>query len=161
MKNIQNLNLNYNVSTERTLRGALHGLLMIYETYDLDIREFSKGSFKFRSGFENNSRESDSLQADDLAMMSTTAMEANWYNASIECLRESIYLYGQCLDKKPKYHLLPDLNEILLSKKKVYSNSHNKMLIEKRKTLGPDWRLFSYFVDEGVFLKFTIGNLFS
>ena len=155
-ENIQYLDLSDNVSSKGILRGALHGVLMIYETYDLDIRQFSKGIFRFRNGIENNSRQCDSLHVDDLAMMSTVAMEANWYNTSIECLRESISLYGQFLDKKAKYHLPPDLIKILLSKKKSYSNCHNKMLIEKQKVLGPDWILFPYIVDEGVFLKLHI-----
>ena len=142
---------NYNISVQNIIDGSQKGLIMLHETYDLDIKGFAKGHLNLKGVTENRSRRIDSLQPDDLASMSTMAINTyKWYDNSIEYLKEAIHLFNT-LSNKERSELPSDFESALLSMKDTYSTYHNEMLVKKQIFLGPDWKLYRSLVNNGIF----------
>ena len=144
---VNNLNFGYNVSTEKIINGAVKGIIMLSETYKLDINAFSKGYLNLRKGTENNSRQIDSLKSDDLASMSVTAFEIQWYHAGLKYLNESIRVFNKLSNEQRRE--LPDDFENTLHKTRVYEEYYHRMLMKKEKNADDNTKLSSGTAGEG------------
>ena len=75
------------------LDGALKGVIMLQDTYDQNIKNYSQGHFVLKNNVLVTSRRSDHLRADDLAYMAALAFDFfKWYDASVRYLKEAIDL---------------------------------------------------------------------
>ena len=133
------------------MKGGLRGLVMLQETYEQDIKLFSKGHLRLKNNIDTNSRKTDSLKADDLAAMSVLAFEFyKWYDNSLNYLKEALKsLYLSSYAKKNKDEVTDSLEKYLLTMKIHYSSYHNQLHSKKKNILGNGWKLYPYIVDEG------------
>ena len=136
----------YKHSTLEIINGALKGLIMLQETYEQDIKDFSQGHLYLKNVIYRTSREIDSLQPDDLAAMSSLAFNHyNWYDNSLIYLKESLSAYSSLSPTQPR----DDLDIYLLAMKNYYSSYHNELYTKKKNIVGSDWKLYPYLVDKG------------
>ena len=156
-----NVAYNYNTSSQAIIDGAQKGIIMLHETYNLDINEFAKGSLNTKTVDAAARRRSiDCLQPDDLASMSTMAINTfSWYDNGITYLKEALKVFNQ-LSIKKRSELLPNGFETeMMSMKKSYSTAHNEMLRKKQKFIGADWKLFPSPVNKGFFENSLLNSL--
>ena len=142
----------YKRSTLEIMDGALKGLVMLQETYEQDIKDFSKGHLhlKNKNIIEPRSRKIDSLQPDDLAAMSTLAFEYyKWYDNSLIYLKEAFESYYSLSNEQRREMPTEDFEKSLLMMKKHYTSYHNQLLQKKDNILGDSWKLYPYPVDKG------------
>ena len=131
------------------MESAIKGLVMLQETYDQDITNFSRGHLHLKSGVDRNTRRMDSLQVDDLASMSTMAFNHyKWYDTGIRYLKTAIGLF-ESLSLEERKELPSNLEESLLLMKKQYPAYHNGLLNKKKNIIGPGWKLSPYLIDTG------------
>ena len=148
---------NYSMPAQEIIKGAQKGLIMLHETYDLNLREFSKGKIGKEDGFI--SRKTESLYPDDLASMSTIALNIfRWYDNSLQYLKASLEGFHNLSETQKKEFLPTNFKEKLLMMRSSYSVAHNEMLYKKQKHIGSDWKLFPYLVDKGVLKAFKGNN---
>ena len=137
-------------STIEIIDGALKGLVMLQETYEQNIKDFSRGHLHLKNFVERTSRKKDSLQPDDLVGMSTLAFEHyKWYDNSLKYLKEALERYYSLSHEKRRELLSEDFEKTLLVKKKYYTSYHNQLLHKKDNILGDSWKLYPYPVDKG------------
>ena len=142
----------YKRSTLEIMDGALKGLVMLQETYEQDIKDFSKGHLHLKNKkiIEHSSRKIDSLQPDDLAAMSTLAFEYyKWYDNSLIYLKEALESYYSLSNDQRREMPTEDFEKSLLMMKKHYTSYHNQLLQKKDNILGDSWKLYPYPVDKG------------
>ena len=142
----------YKRSTLEIMDGALKGLVMLQETYEQDIKDFSKGHLHLNNKdiIEHISRKIDSLQPDDLAAMSTLAFEYyKWYDNSLIYLKEAFESYYSLSNEQRREMPTEDFEKSLLMMKKHYTSYHNQLLQKKDNILGDSWKLYPYPVDKG------------
>ena len=150
-------NYNYSMSTQEIMEGAQKGLIMLQETYDLNVREFAKGTIQ--KDVASTSRKIDSLYPDDLASMSTIALNMfRWYDNSLQYLKASLEGFHNLSETQKEEFLPTNFKEKILMMRSSYSVAHNEMLYKKRKHIGSDWKLFPYLVDKGVLKAFKGNN---
>ena len=131
------------------MESAIKGLVMLQETYDQDITNFSRGHLHLKSGVDRNTRRMDSLQVDDLASMSTMAFNHyKWYDTGIRYLKTAIGLF-ESLSIEERKELPSNLEESLLLMKKQYPAYHNGLFNKKKNIIGPGWKLSPYLIDTG------------
>ena len=143
----------YQRSTQEIMDGSLKGLVMLQETYEQDIRDFSKGHLhlKNKNTIERTSRNIDSLQPDDLAAMSTLAFDDyKWYDNSLTYLRAALESYYSLSYEQRREMPTEDFEKTLLWMKKHYTSYHNQLLQKKDNILGESWKLYPYPVDTGL-----------
>ena len=143
----------YQRSTQEIMDGSLKGLVMLQETYEQDIKDFSKGHLHLKNKItiERTSRNIDSLQPDDLAAMSTLAFDDyKWYDNSLTYLREALESYYSLSYEQRREMPTEDFEKTLLWMKKHYSSYHNQLLQKKDNILGESWKLYPYPVDTGL-----------
>ena len=127
---------------------ASKGVIMLQETYNQNIKEFSKGHLRIKTGFDDSSRKTDSLQLADLVVMSNLAFNYyNWYDTGMRYLKEAIDMLNSVkrLNKQPSSQLERTLSKM----KTVYPLYHNDMLDKKDNFIGPDWKMYPHKVDIG------------
>ena len=155
----------YQRSTQEIMDGALKGLVMLQETYEQDIKDFSKGHLhiKHKNTIERTSRNIDSLQPDDLAAMSTLAFEYyKWYDNSLTYLKEALKSYYSLSHEQRREMPTEDFEKSLLTMKKHYTSYHNQLLQKKDNILGESWKLYPYPVDKGLriyLLRYRISSI--
>ena len=143
----------YQRSTQEIMDGSLKGLVMLQETYEQDIKDFSKGHLhlKNKNTIERTSRNIDSLQPDDLAAMSTLAFDDyKWYDNSLTYLRAALESYYSLSYEQRREMPTEDFEKTLLWMKKHYTSYHNQLLQKKDNILGESWKLYPYPVDTGL-----------
>ena len=142
--------LDYKNSTPVNLiRAALKGLIMLQETYHQDMEEYSKGHISYKNRLIQTSRKTDSLNPEDLATMSTIALnDFNWIDNAITYLKAAIYKY-HFISTENDSNYSKRFEELLLTMKKHYSVYHNEMLAKKDNPIGPEWKLHPYMIDSG------------
>ena len=143
----------YQRSTQEIMDGSLKGLVMLQETYEQDIRDFSKGHLhlKNKNTIDRTSRNIDSLQPVDLAAMSTLAFDDyKWYDNSLTYLREALESYYSLSNDQRREMPTEDFEESLLMMKKHYASYHNQLLQKKDNILGDSWKLYPYSVNKGL-----------
>ena len=72
-----------------------------------------------------------------------------WYDTALKFLKESI----SSLKRMPfnsNINIPPGLKQSLQRMKTKFVEFHNKSLMNKKKRIGEDWKLFPYLVDEGL-----------
>ena len=140
----------YNQSKASIVEAAAKGVIMLQETYDQNITEYSKGHLRLKSGIKRNTRSIDSLKLDDLTSMSTIAFDHyKWYDTSLKFLKEAFNsFYYLTLEEQ---RILPfDLEESLNKMKRRYTKVHNDLVVKKTNHIGPDWKTFPYMIDAGI-----------
>ena len=151
---LHRLTYNYSIPEKLIIQGALKGLIMLHETYKVNITEFAKGHI----GNEKTtfSRHIDSLQPDDLAYMSTIAMTVfKWYDNSLNYLKAAFdHVYYSSKTIQNNFLQTSKLQETLLSMKNIYSIAHNEMLYKNDVSIGSEYKLYEYIVDTGVLKTF-------
>ena len=144
-----NYNKIYHRSVQNVMDAAQKGVIMLQETYDQDVKEYSAGHLRFKNGIELNSRKIDSLQPDDLAAMSTMAFSYfHWYDTSLKYLKSAIEMFYS-LSKGKRDEFPNSLEKSLINMHKLYPSIHNEMFNKKSNFIGPDWKLYPYIVDTG------------
>ena len=155
----------YKRSTLEIMDGALKGLVMLQETYEQDIKDFSKGHLHLKNKdiIEHISRKIDSLQPDDLAAMSTIAFdEYKWYDNSLTYLKQALESYYSLSYDQRKEMPTENFEKSLLWMKKHYTSYHNQLLQKKANILGESWKLYPYPVDKGLriyVLRYRISSI--
>ena len=133
--------------------GTVRGIMMIQETYDLNLTEFATGKiFLDQEVSKKFSSASDYLDPTDLANIANIAFKMKWYDTALKYLRESVISYEQ-LPLEAKNDVPPWFINTLHEMKKNFTKVHNKSLLNKKKRVGEDWKLFPYLIDEGLFAK--------
>ena len=144
----------YNNTLDKIMASALKGLIMLQETYNQDIKQFSEGTLRLKNGIDKNDRYIDSLQVDDLASMSTVAFHFyKYYDSSLIYVQLSENLLKK-LSLKERRNLPENIGEILHSMKKQFLAYHNNLFKNRTNIIGPDWKLFPYLVTIGKHVKF-------
>ena len=139
----------HQLSSGDIIDAALKGMIMLQETYDQEIKEYSAGHLRFKSGIERNSRRIDSLQPDDLASMSALAFTYfNWYDNGLNYLKTALDMFYSFSNKKRK-EFPEDLEKSMLIMKKQYPSYHNIVYYKKPNIIGPDWKMYPHLVNKG------------
>ena len=124
---LDEIGYNYTAKLQNIIDGALKGLIILQETYNLDIHDFVKGL----AANENSiSREIDSLRPDDLANMSSVALNVfQWYDNSLIYLKAALDVFYN-ISKSEQKPILPkkNLEKTLITMKNTYPIAHNEML---------------------------------
>ena len=132
------------------MKAACEGVIMLQETYDQNITEFSKGNLNVKSGFEENTRKIDSLKVEDLLVMSNVAFNYyKWYDTAIKYLKEAFNMYYSQLMNSSNAKKYLEIENRLLNMKNEYPLYHNDMWDKKITFIGPDWKMFPHKVDPG------------
>lgn len=133
------------------VKSALRGVLMLRETFEQNIADFSKGHVCLKDIMYNSSRHIDSLKLEDIAAMSKIAFnQFNYYDSAIEYLKDAIKIFYNEVGKRSDY-VYRTLDEILLFMKKNYPSYHNEMLSKMDISVGIDWKLYPVMVNEGIY----------
>lgn len=132
------------------VKSALRGVLMLRETFEQNITDFSKGHLCLKNIMYNSSRRIDSLKLEDIAAMSKIAFnQFNYYDSAIEYLKAAINIFYNEIGKRSDY-VYRTLDELLSFMKKNYPSFHNEMLSKMDISVGIDWKLYPVMVDEGI-----------
>ena len=151
----------FNESTKNVLFGAVKGVMMIQETYDLNLTEFASGNFTYGDQMISDSFNIlDQLDTLDLAVISKEAFKMKWYDTALKYLKESISSL-QNMPLNRNINIPHGFEHILQQMRKKFSAFHNKSLINKKKRIGEDWKLFPYFVDQGLLQIRSHSHIFS
>ena len=138
-----------NVENKEIMRAALHGLIMLQETYEQDMQEYAKGKIRYKNQITKSYRNMDSLNIEDLVTLSTIALnDFNWADNAITYLKAAINIFnGIPTTEKTKQ---PDgFEQSLLTMKHHLTVYHNEMIAKKDNPFGPDWKLHPYLIDPG------------
>ena len=131
------------------VKAALRGLLMLRETFDQNITDFSTGHFSVKTRLFTFTRQIDSLTPEDIASLSKLAFnEFNYYDSAIEYLKSALDMLRNTIGKKHNVNS-KKLEEQLSSMRNTYPTYHNELLEKHKNPIGPDWKLYPYKVDEG------------
>ena len=139
------------VSRIHIVIAALKGIIMLQDTYNLDIKHFSKGKLNLRKNEFVKSRSVDSLKVDDLISMSGVAInELKWYDASIRYLKHATEKFFFTSRNAYQSNFFKDiLQECLVLMTMWYPSYHNEMITKTNTSVGPDWKAFPLIVNEG------------
>ena len=153
--NIMSLDIKYPLSEDELLGGALRGVIILHETYGLNLEGFIRGELLDDYAL-SKSRKIDSLKKDDLALMAVEAFKMDWYDSSIKYINSSTSSYYQHLSEKNQSHYsFPKFEETSLEIRRHYAKYHNNLLGQSKTTTdllgeGIQWKLFPNVVDEGL-----------
>ena len=153
-KNSMALDIKYPLSAEELLSGALKGIIILHETYGLNLELFIQGKLLDNNAI-SKSRKTDSLKKDDLALMAVEAFKMDWYDSSIKYINSSTSSYHQHISEQNQNHYgFPKFQEISLKIRRYYAKHHNILLVQSKTTNdliseGIQWKLFPHVVDEG------------
>ena len=144
-------NIYVNNTKTQLMIAALKGLMMLQDTYGLDIKHFSRGELDIKSNEKGRVRIMDSLQVEDLLSMSGISFnDLRWYDASIRYLKEATDIFVASAKETYRNSLFRNiLDECLNAMKKLYPSYHNKMLEKMDNPIGTDYKLFPLPIDEG------------
>ena len=148
------LDIKYPLSAEELLSGALKGIIILHETYGLNLEIFIRGELLDNNAL-SKSRKADSLKKDDLALMAVEAFKMDWYDSSIKYINSSTSSYYQHISEQNQDHYgFPKFKEISLEIRRHYAKHHNILLVQSKTTKdliseGIQWKLFPHLVDEG------------
>ena len=152
------LDVKYPPMTDETLDGALRGIIVLHEIYNLGLERFIKGDIRDDASI-SNSRKTDSLKSDDLALMAVEAFNLEWYDNSVEYINSSTNSIKRHVYEKNEGHYQPSLFEKAAFRiRRNYAKYRNNLLLQRNTSIavsseGIQWKLFSYLVDEGSYVK--------
>ena len=79
------------MSEDEIIKGARKGMIVLQETYNQNISNFSKGNLNIKLNVQHRPRAADSLELDDLTAISVlTFTMFKWYDNSLLYLKEAI-----------------------------------------------------------------------
>ena len=140
----------YSISAQDLLIAACKGVIMLQETYDQNITEFSKGHLRIKSDLDKSSRMVDSLRMEDLMAMSNVAFNFyKWYDTALKYLKRAIHIFPSTLKKNSVNTQHLEIENKLSSMKREYPLYHNDMFDKKTNFIGPDWKMYPNKVDMG------------
>ena len=132
------------------VKSALSGVILLRETFEQNITDFSKGDLCIKNNMFSSSRGIDSLTFEDLAAMSKIAFnQFNYYDSAIEYLKAATSMFYNEIGKRSS-SISTIIEEILLSMKKNYPSYHNEMLSKMDISVGIDWKMYPVMVNEGI-----------
>ena len=151
--NIMAVDIKYQILAEELLGGALRGVIILHETYGLNLERFIQGELLDNNAL-TRSRKTDSLKKDDLALMAVEAFKMNWYDSSIKYINSSTSSHHHLSEQNQDYYNFPKFKEISLEIRRHYAKHHNNLLVQSKTTTdllseGIQWKLFPNLVDEG------------
>ena len=155
---IMALDIKYPLPADELLSGALRGVMILHETYHLNLERFGRGELLDHATILK-SRKSDSLKADDLAFMAVEAFKMDCYDSSIKYINSSTNSYDRpVFGQKQVYYGSTQFEKMTLRIRRYYAKHHNNLLLQSRTTAGPlsegvQWKLFPNIVDEGSNMK--------
>ena len=157
--NIMAVDIKYQILAEELLGGALRGVIILHETYGLNLERFIQGELLDNNAL-TRSRKTDSLKKDDLALMAVEAFKMNWYDSSIKYINSSTSSHHHLSEQNQDYYNFPKFKEISLEIRRHYAKHHNNLLVQSKTTTdllseGIEWKLFPHFVDEGLNTNIT------
>jgi hypothetical protein len=140
----------YNTNIMNIMDAAQRGIIMLQETYNQDIKQYSAGHLRLKNVIEDDSRNIDFLQPDDLASMSSMAFHYfHWYDTSLKYLRAAIDMFYS-LSQEKRYESPNTLEKSLSVMRKQYPVYHNAVLHKKTNPIGTDWKVYAYIVNTGI-----------
>ena len=154
VKNLHNFTFSYEEvykdwETIEIVKSALRGLLMLRETFDQNITEFSAGRISVKKREFGLSRKIDALIPEDMAVLSKLAYnDFNYYDSAIEYLKTAVDMLRGVREDKNVFHS-KQLKDRLLEMRKTYPSYHNELLEKLKRPIGNDWKLYPYKVDQG------------
>ena len=141
----------YGYFSHNTIITAARELVRLQETYVQNISLYSKGYLGIKSDVRHIHRMNDTLQVDDLALMSRVAMNDN---TALKYLKVALGQLSTPLEKM-SFGLHHRLEKTIYKMTKYYPSLHNGMFSKKMNSKGPGWKLFPFIVGQGnVTLKF-------
>ena len=141
--------IDHTLSAKHIIKECLSGIMFLHETYDLNIEEFSKGKLYLKNEIDN-SRKTDKLQPDDLALASTIAFNNHWYSTGLKYLSESIIIVFNQHHTTEHNRYPSSFQNKMLNMKRGYSKYHTATLTKNNDTLEHQWKLRPYIVEEGL-----------
>ena len=137
----------FNMSWQSIIEGAQKGIVMLHETFGLNIKEFANGMVNKPKKYSH--RSTDSLKSEDLASMAVIAVDVfGWYDNSVVFVNEALSRLIYAYDVDGRY-LPNEFHSLLVSMKNKLINIHNKMFVKKQRYIGYNWKLFSNVVSNG------------
>ena len=149
------VDIKYPLLADELLGGALRGVIILHETYGLNLERFIQGELLDNNAL-TKSRETDSLKKDDLALMAVEAFQMDLYDSSIKYINSSTISFHQNLSEQGQGHYnFPKFKEISLEIRRHYTKHHNNLLVQSKTTTdllseGIQWKLFPHVIDEGL-----------
>ena len=150
-KSFPNLNVTQIHSELDILKGAAKGVLMLQETYQINVELFANNLF--HSVNEDNScalcLNHGKLDGHDLAYISNVAFHQNWYDSAIVFLKRALTLVNtNVANDKIKYsnHFLQSIADMA----SMYATTNNHFLETRKYKVGPNWKLIPFAVEKGM-----------
>ena len=150
-KAFPNLNVTKMHSELDILKGAARGMLMLQETYHINVEVFANNSFN--SANEDNSCarciNHGKLDEHDLAYISNVAYHQNWYDSAIIFLKRALTVVKTtAASNEIKYsnHFLRSIADMA----SLYATKNNRLLETRKLKVGPNWKLIPFAVDKGM-----------
>ena len=141
-----------NIESIRIIKSAIKGLIMLQQTYEQNVKDFANGVLSINNDKIYNFRSTDSLNPQDLALMSKIAFsDFNWYDSSVEYLRIALNMYLEA-KKRGQVRYGKKVEKHLFSMKARYPAYHNEVFGIMDNPIGPDWKLYPCLVDQGNFI---------
>jgi hypothetical protein len=110
------------------LEGALKGLIMLKETYNINLIDMAQSS-------------GNTFSMSDMYMFAVQSFNMKWYDSTISFLRDSS---NTSLTDGGSSLIKSELKRL----QRVVIELNNKNLMKKRKTIGEDFKVLPYIVDE-------------
>ena len=131
------------------VKSALSGVLLLRETFEQNIIDFSKGDLCLKNTTFSSTRQIDSLKIEDLATMSKIAFnQFNYYDSAIEYLKAATLMFYNEIGSMSA-SVSRTIEELLILMKRNYPSYHNEMLSKMDNSVGINWKLYPVMVDEG------------
>ena len=130
----QNVHKTTHFPTKSDFNGALKGMLMLQETYQLDPKDFLKGQINYKNQIFK-SRYSMSVQ--DLEKLTKLAFKYEWYDNSITFLKAI-----NSTENKDLMELKNDLIKV-----------HNKLVMARKSRISQKSKVFPFIVNNNLTKK--------
>ena len=139
-------------SAENIMAGAKKGVIVLRQTYGLNVTNFSRGILQLKDNRIDRSRVADNLKPDDLVSLATMAFDMfHWYDSGLLFLKEALNSWKTNDAYKMKtIHGLKigaTINQLISE----YISLHNQLLTTMKTHNGQERILFPFFVEKGLF----------
>lgn len=129
------------------IKAAQNGLIILHETYGIDIEQFSNGIF--RTNTNDIRRRSDALHPGDFASMALITLdEFGWYHNSALYLNESVSRHAKLFQNNTR-NLRSNSSLTLAKRKQIVNHIHNRLLARMQKYIASNRNLYPSSVQTG------------
>eukprot|EP00095_Tigriopus_kingsejongensis_P001280 snap_masked-scaffold359_size197282-processed-gene-0.4 protein:Tk01280 transcript:snap_masked-scaffold359_size197282-processed-gene-0.4-mRNA-1 annotation:"prolyl 4-hydroxylase subunit alpha-1" len=128
--------------------GAITGLLVLKETYNLPMKDFLRGKVVTNGLIPQEFQSPYHLNVQDILFLAVKANEKRWYDAAVPFMREvfNSALTFSPAEKDQFAKFQPQIDRL----KVVIKQSQNHYLTTRRAPFGQDYRVLPYLVDDNL-----------